>query len=47
MVASAVVRSWPPASWDVPLAGSYLMGLFLGGISWVSRRAHEHAGHQC
>jgi hypothetical protein len=44
MVASVVVRSCPRASWDGPSTGSYLAGLFLGGISWVFCRAREHGG---
>jgi hypothetical protein len=47
MVASAVLRSWPLAGWDVPLARSSFAGLFLGGISWVFCRALEHGGRQC
>jgi hypothetical protein len=47
MVASVVERSWPLADWDGPSAGSSFAGLFLGGISWVFCRAHEHDGRQC
>jgi hypothetical protein len=42
-----VVSTWPPAPWDEPLARGSLVGLFLGGISSVVFRAHEHGGHQC
>jgi hypothetical protein len=33
MAASAVVRSWPPAAWDGPSAGSSFVGL-----SWMAFR---------
>jgi hypothetical protein len=47
MVASVVVRSWPPATSYGTSAVSSFVGLFLGGISWVFCRAHEHGGCQC
>jgi hypothetical protein len=47
MVASVVVRSWPPDVWGRPSARSSLTGPFLGGISWLFCQAREHDGRQC
>jgi hypothetical protein len=44
MVASTVMRPWPPTSWDGPSTESSLASLFLGGILCVFYRAHEHVG---
>jgi hypothetical protein len=35
LLTSVVASTWPPAPWDEHLAGGPLIGLFLGGISWV------------
>jgi hypothetical protein len=46
VIKETVTRGVTPAAWDEPLIGSSFEGLFLGGISWVFCRAHEHDGHQ-
>jgi hypothetical protein len=47
MVVLVVLRSWPPPAWEGPSTDKSLVGLFLGGISWVFYRAREPSEHQC
>jgi hypothetical protein len=46
-VVSVMLWSNAPLTCDRLSTGSSLVGLFLGGISWVFCQAHEHDGCQC